>query len=217
MPQRWFMSKRTLALGAALVVVAAASVPAVLVRPPSAQGATAAPQGAYTAPVDVDTAGLPGPRQPIFYRHDVHAGQYQIDCRYCHFSVETSSSAGLPTLSTCMGCHRTAGLQNPEVQKLQQAFNSGQGVEWVEIHKLAPFVHFPHMRHVNSNLGDFRGKSVTEKCEVCHGPIRETVQVSQFSSLKMGWCVDCHIRAQQSAATEAERKRVSRDCTVCHY
>ena len=53
--------------------------------------------GGFVAPVDVDTTSLPGPVQPIFYRHDIHAGQYEIDCRYCHYGVEVSSSPNLPT------------------------------------------------------------------------------------------------------------------------
>ena len=31
-----------------------------------------------------DTGSLKGPRQPIFFRHDIHAGQYKIQCQYCH-------------------------------------------------------------------------------------------------------------------------------------
>ncbi len=42
-----------------------------------------------------DTAGLPGPRQPVFFRHDIHAGQYKIQCQYCHFAVD-ANAAGEP-------------------------------------------------------------------------------------------------------------------------
>ncbi len=152
----------------------------------------------FVAPVDVDTASLRGPRQPIFYRHDIHAGQYQMDCRYCHYSAEISSSPGMPTMSTCMGCHVIVGAGNPEVQKLQQADAAGEPIEWVEVHKLPPFVHFPHMRHVNAN------PPVT--CQECHGPIETTIQVYDYSPMKMGWCLDCH-----------NERGVTTDCTACHY
>ena len=33
-----------------------------------------------------DSSNLKGPRQPIFFRHDIHAGQYKISCQYCHGS-----------------------------------------------------------------------------------------------------------------------------------
>jgi len=160
----------------------------------------------FEAPVDVDTTGLPGPAQPVFYRHDVHAGQYKMDCRYCHFAAEISSSPGLPTVSTCMGCHIIAGAQNPEVQKLREFWNDRRPIEWREVHVVPPFVHFPHSRHVTSEQGSFKDMTVVQKCETCHGPVREMPQVYQFSSLKMGWCVACH-----------EKEEVSTDCTVCHY
>ena len=41
----------------------------------------------YRAPVISDTGKLKGPRQPIFFRHDIHAGQDQIPCMYCHYSA----------------------------------------------------------------------------------------------------------------------------------
>jgi hypothetical protein len=154
--------------------------------------------GPVEVPVDVDTASLRGPVQPIFYRHDVHAGQYEMDCLYCHFAAEVSQSPGLPTMSSCMGCHLIAGSANSEVQKLREAAAADTVIQWVEVHKLPPFVRFPHMRHVMSD---------TEmECQDCHGPIEEMPQVYQFASLKMGWCLDCHL--EEEATT---------DCTACHY
>jgi hypothetical protein len=79
----------------------------------------ARPNGAW--PVLPGT--LKGPEQPIFYRHDIHAGQYRIPCLYCHNNAANSWTANLPTLSTCMGCHLviassdSAGNPNPEIQK----------------------------------------------------------------------------------------------------
>ncbi|HEX9727378.1 MAG TPA: cytochrome c3 family protein [Gemmatimonadales bacterium] len=160
---------------------------------------------AFQAPVDVDTAGLPGPRQPIFYRHDVHAGQYQMDCRYCHAYAEVSTSPGLPSLASCMGCHFVVGSGNPEVQKLRDAFASGVPPQWNEVHRLAPFVHFPHMRHVIS---------AELTCQECHGEIQRMPQVYRFASLKMGWCVSCH---EKSTYAEFPDRQVTTDCTACHY
>jgi hypothetical protein len=105
-----------------------------------------------------------------------------------------------------MGCHLLAGAANPEVQKMKAAINEGRPVEWVEVHELAAFVRFPHHRHVNSEKGVFEGMEVPQKCMECHGPVDEMPQVYKFATLKMGWCLDCHI---ESGA--------SRDCTVCHY
>ncbi len=193
------MTTRGLVVIGSFSVVLAAGVLLVVVPPGTAQDAEQAVTpsiGAVQAPVDVDTARLPGPKQPIFYRHDIHAGQYQMDCRYCHFAAEVSSSPGMPTVSTCMGCHLVVGRGNPEVEKLNQAWTERRPIEWVEIHKLAPFVHFPHMRHVQAEI----------TCQTCHGPIETMPQVYQYSSLKMGWCLDCH-----------DKNDVTTDCTACHY
>ena len=154
--------------------------------------------GGFQAPVDVDTLGLPGPQQPIFYRHDIHAGQFEISCKYCHYTSEVSTAPGLPTVSTCMGCHTIIGAGNPEVEKIRTAAAEGIAPEWVRVHNLPDYVRFPHMRHVNAD-------PVVE-CQDCHGPIQEMPQVYQFAPLKMGWCLDCHIAED-----------VTTDCTACHY
>jgi hypothetical protein len=200
------MKKRLLLVGALVVVSGAVMLAA-------AGGTSGAPQTGpqteaqkFEAPVDVDTANLPGPQQPIFYRHDVHAGQYEIDCRYCHYAVEDSPNPGMPTVSTCMGCHVIAGVTNPEVQKLREAWNEKRPIEWAEVHVVPPFVRFPHDRHVLSEQGSFGELETIQKCEECHGPVRETPQIYQFASLKMGWCITCH-----------EQQEVTTDCTACHY
>jgi Cytochrome c7 and related cytochrome c len=156
------------------------------------------PPERFIAPVDVDTVGLPGPVQPIFYRHDVHAGQYEMDCRYCHYAAEVSSSPGLPSLDSCMGCHLLVGGANPEVAKVREAFTERRPIEWVEVHRLPSFVRFPHMRHVVSDA------EIT--CQDCHGEVQRMPQVYQFSSLTMGWCLECH-----------KKEEATTDCTACHY
>ena len=150
----------------------------------------------FVAPVNVDTARLKGAVQPIFFRHDIHAGQYQIDCRYCHFSAEVSPQPGVPTISTCMGCHTMVGNTNPEVGKLRVAAAQQKPVEWTRVHTLPPFVHFPHMRHVKAQV----------TCQTCHGPIETMPRVFQYPSLKMGWCLTCHVQ-----------RKITTDCTACHF
>src|SRR5690625_7836852 len=45
------------------------------------------------------------PVQPIHYSHRIHAGDNQIECKYCHSSARHSETAGIPSLNTCMNCH----------------------------------------------------------------------------------------------------------------
>lgn len=158
----------------------------------------------FTAPVINDTARLRGPRQPIFFRHDIHAGQDQIPCGYCHSTVTVSSEPGIPTLETCLGCHRiiqgSTETHRSEIQKLWSAFSEAKAPEWVRIHGLPSFVRFPHQRHVKVLGADAQG------CANCHGEVARMPQVHKVETLRMGWCVNCHVQRQ-----------VSRDCTVCHY
>lgn len=175
-----------LGIGAALVLVAGVVA-----------SQDSAPAQPYQAPRDLDTGALRGPEQPIFFRHDLHAGQYQMDCRYCHSFAEISTSPGLPSTAACMGCHMVVRPESPEVQKLAAANAEGRPIAWVEVHDLPQFVHFPHQRHVVAGA---------IACQECHGQVQEMARVWQVGSLKMGWCLDCH--AQRGATT---------DCTACHY
>ncbi|MGE5287015.1 MAG: cytochrome c3 family protein [Micromonosporaceae bacterium] len=173
--------------------------------PLAAQGAAPAPGTAgYKAPVITDTATLAGPRQPIFFRHDIHAGQDRIPCLYCHNTVTVSSEPGMPALRTCIGCHQIIGGSTPshqaEIAKVRKAWSDRKPPEWIRVYWVPGFVHFPHMRHIKV-LGN-----TPDACANCHGAVNGTTQISQVKTLKMGWCIQCHM----------ERK-LSRDCSVCHY
>ncbi len=150
-----------------------------------------------------DTGSLKGPRQPIFFRHDIHAGQYKMQCQYCHYSVMVSPEPGIPTVQTCMGCHLVIGgtdsSHQTEIKKLRQAWTQKKPIEWVRVHYLARHAHFPHQRHVKA-MGP-------TACATCHGDVQRMPQVFKVNQVdNMGFCITCHI----------ERK-VSRDCSVCHY
>jgi hypothetical protein len=136
------------------------------------------------------------PRQPIVFSHKLHAGEYKIDCQYCHSEARRSPYAGIPSVKRCMGCHQIVGAALPEVQKVQRVAKEGKPIEWVRVHKLAGFVYFPHKRHVGAGLA----------CQACHGPVQEMTEVAQVAPLTMGWCVSCH----------TERKGPL-DCVTCHH
>ncbi|MBI4539606.1 MAG: cytochrome c3 family protein [Gemmatimonadetes bacterium] len=192
MEQRWILTS----LVGVVVLVAL-----VVVR----SGGRASAQQATQTPAETAAAAAaaaapptpPSPRdQPIAFPHDVHAGQYKIDCQYCHYSAERSVDAGLPSLASCMGCHQFVGRSRPGVQQLLQYWERREPIPWVRIYKIPDHAHFPHMRHVAGEL----------QCQECHGPVQEMKVVTLNQPLTMGWCVNCH------------RERDARtDCTVCHY
>src|SRR5256886_14530415 len=83
-----WMTKRSGRVGAGVAIALSIAFPAAAQPRQSASG--------YNAPVISDTGRLQGPRQPNFFRHDIHAGHDQIPCLYCHSTVTTSSEPRLP-------------------------------------------------------------------------------------------------------------------------
>ena len=141
---------------------------------------------------------------PIAFPHNTHAGDFKIDCQYCHFSAERSIDAGIPPVSSCMGCHLIVrGRNKPEeVQKLKDFWDRGEPIPWVRIYKVPDHVKFPHMRHVDKDAGAL-------ECQECHGVVEEIEVIEEVEQpLKMGWCVECHRKPENDASV---------DCTVCHY
>ena len=43
--------------------------------------------------------------QPIQFDHRHHVKDDLIDCRYCHTSVDSAPSAGIPPTELCLNCH----------------------------------------------------------------------------------------------------------------
>jgi hypothetical protein len=194
---------RTLAI--VLGGVAAGGLAALLAfAVPSPQAQQSKPSAdSLTAPVISDTGSLKGPRQPIFFRHDIHAAQFKIQCQYCHYSVAVSPEPGIPSMQTCMGCHLVvAGSDSSsrvEIGKLRKAWTEKKPVEWIRVHFLPRHAHFPHQRHIKA-LGP-------TACVTCHGDVSRMPQVFKVNQVdNMGFCITCHME-----------RGASRDCSVCHY
>jgi cytochrome c2/preprotein translocase subunit SecG len=123
------------------------------------------------------------PTQPIAFSHKIHAGDYQIDCNYCHTGVRKSKNANIPSPNICMNCHSSIKTESPEIQKIYAAVENNEPIQWVRIHNLPDLAYFNHSQHVDvANL----------ECQTCHGPIEEMDVVYQHAPLTMGWCINCH-------------------------
>jgi hypothetical protein len=146
----------------------------------------------YHLPLDLDD---PAPLQPIAFSHKIHAGQYGMDCRYCHRSVEESSVAGIPDVELCKSCHLYIAADRPEIIKLASYWEQQQPIPWIRLHKIPDHAYFPHMMHRHAGLA----------CEVCHGEIAEMSITRRVVAIKMGWCLNCH--RDHSASI---------DCWTCH-
>lgn len=123
------------------------------------------------------------PKQPIAFSHKLHAGEYKIDCNYCHTGVNKGKSAHIPSANICMNCHGAIKKESPEIQKIYTSIEKNQPIEWVRVHNLPDLAYFNHSQHVN--VGGV-------ECESCHGDVAQMEVIQQRSSLTMGWCIDCH-------------------------
>jgi mono/diheme cytochrome c family protein len=123
------------------------------------------------------------PDQPIKFSHKLHAGYYEIDCKYCHTGVEKGKSANIPSANICMNCHNKIKAASPEIQKIYAAIENDEPIQWVRVHNLPDLAYFNHAQHV---------KVAGIECQTCHGEIEKMEVVQQHSLLTMGWCIDCH-------------------------
>lgn len=172
------------------------------------------------------------PTQPIAFSHKLHAGQYEIDCNYCHTGVRLGKSANIPSANICMNCHtviQNVGGQtgmSPEIQKIYNAVDNNQPIEWVRIHNLPDLSYFNHAQHVA--VGGV-------ECQTCHGEIQAMEVVYQYSPLTMGWCINCHRETQINTKDNAYYDKLVElhenksktpmtvedngglECAKCHY
>jgi len=166
------------------------------------------------------------PTQPIAFSHKVHAGQYEIDCNYCHTGVNISKSANIPSVNICMNCHNAIETDKPEIQKILTAYEENRPIEWVRVHNLPDLAYFNHKQHVAVGGLD---------CATCHGPIEEMDVVYQYSELTMGWCINCHRETEVSSKGNDYYKKLVElhnssskkpmtvedigglECSKCHY
>ena len=81
-------------------------------------------------------------QQPIQFSHKHHVGDDGIDCRYCHTSVETSASAGMPSTAICMNCHKQIWADSPYMEPVRTSFKTGKPLEWIRVHDLPDFAYF---------------------------------------------------------------------------
>lgn len=147
------------------------------------------------------------PVQPIQYSHKFHAGELDLDCRYCHTGVDQGKKAGVPPVETCMNCHSSVGLSKPEIKKIIKSYNDEVPIEWIRIHNLPDHVRFTHAPHIKA-LWDKKGP-IKEACMACHGDVSSMEVVEQKESLNMGFCIDCH--------RDNVDKGAEITCGTCHY
>ncbi len=166
------------------------------------------------------------PIQPIHYSHKIHAGENQIECKYCHSSARVSKHSGIPSLNVCMNCHKSIAevaeatatadyskeFYDGEIQKLYKAVGwdadaqkytgKTEPVKWVRIHNLPDFAYFNHSQHVSV---------AGIECQKCHGPVEEMEIMYQHAPLTMGWCINCHRETNVKVADNKYYEKIHKE------
>ncbi len=138
------------------------------------------------------------PEQPIAFSHQIHSGENEIACGYCHVSPGEGPHSSVPSINTCMNCHGQVATDRPEIQKLTQYWEDGTPIEWVKVHDMPDHVKFSHSPHIQRGID----------CAECHGQVNRMDKVEVTNPFNMGWCVDCHREPEHNAPI---------DCVTCHY
>ena len=169
------------------------------------------------------------PEQPVPFSHKLHAGELELDCRYCHAQVEITAVASVPPSQVCMNCHQLVARDSEQLAALRSSIENDQPMEWIRVHKVPEYAFFDHGVHVRAGVG----------CSSCHGDIRQMEVVQQVEPLSMGWCLECHREPEQhlreldqitntawkpakdqlafAAQAIADRNiRPPEDCSACH-
>ena len=124
--------------------------------------------------------------QPVEFSHQHHAGELGIDCRYCHTSVETSVTAGMPPTHTCMTCHSQIWTGARMLAPVRESLAQNKPLVWQRVGRLPGYVYFNHSVHIKNGIG----------CSSCHGNMKTMQMTYQPHAFAMAFCLSCH-RAPQ--------------------
>ncbi len=133
-------------------------------------------------------------QQPVQFSHKHHVGDDGIDCRYCHQTVETTASAGMPSTQTCMNCHSQIWNDSPYLEPVKASWRDNKPIQWERVHDLPEYTYFNHSIHVAKGVG----------CSTCHGQIDNMPAVYQENTLQMEWCLACHKAPEQFIRPKSE-------------
>lgn len=161
-------------------------------------------------PLTAEKAG--GQDLAVEFNHQVHAEEYEISCRYCHYYADRSEHAGVPSLYDCLGCHQlvkgTTEERQFEIRKLEHLRLFKQDLTWTRVNDLPDFVFFSHQSHTLKGF----------ECEECHGEVINSTAPNpsgKINELTMQWCMDCHVKEHQ-VDSKTTTIRGSTECHSCH-
>lgn len=169
-------------------------------------------------------------RQPVPFSHKHHVGDVGLDCRFCHATVETQATPGMPSAQVCLTCHSQLYADQDILAPIRRAAARAEPIGWTHVYRLPDYVYFDHSVHVAKGVA----------CIECHGRLDQMPLVAKQESLKMRWCIACHedpgphLHAQNDVyampprrlsgaealalqqLVQLESRRRLTDCSTCH-
>ena len=140
----------------------------------------------------------PTPEQPIEFPHQVHI-ESGLGCTdYCHEGAAQGPVAGLPSINTCMLCHRAIAVDAPLIKELAAYEERGEDLAWQRVYGYSPLAHvrFNHAPHLRADV----------ECATCHGDVGQQTVAERSVDLTMEFCVNCH-----------EARSAPNECVTCHF
>ena len=136
--------------------------------------------------------------QPFEFPHNIHVGREIACTEYCHETVTEGPVAGLPSVRTCMSCHRTVATNRPRIRQITEMREQGRDFAWKRVfsYPAQSHVRFNHAPHIRANV----------ECTTCHGNIGAQRVAQRNVDMTMGFCVNCH-----------RERQAPDDCLTCHY
>ena len=146
------------------------------------------------------------PEQPIPFSHKLHAGEMQMDCKYCHVGVDKGRHAVVPAVNICMNCHSTVKTDSPHIKKLTEYYESGEPIPWVRLYRTPDYVYFNHAVHIKKGFD----------CAQCHGDVASMDTLVHAKRITMGRCIECHKGAHDEQPGITSNDKGPINCSVCH-
>ena len=150
-----------------------------------------------------------GPMQPIPFSHKHHAGDFGIECMYCHSGTDRSRMAGVPPVELCMGCHEQFPSEYDELEGIQIL---KQHWEEQKLHPVGADPPAARAREVPTPGARARRAS---SARTCHGPVEEMDKLYHDARHQAGGSTACPRRSSKWAgascatATTARRRTAS--------
>ncbi len=136
----------------------------------------------------------PAPVQPIPFNHKLHVA-IPTKCTDCHSMPAPGEVITIPAAAKCMACHVAIKADSPAIKEIRSYAEQKRAIPWVRVYEIPSWVFFSHKTHLDGGV----------KCEDCHGPVAERVQLRRESDLSMKGCMDCH-----------RARKATLDCAGCH-